>query len=127
MPCCSRVWSQPSQKTYTVPVLSLRTVQPLCPLTSANLPEDESGMFTSVSLDQLPKNWLDAALSAQICSLSANAAALLLPVITDGGIQADLTPAAAAGGSSVRETPMASTPLNPASLRFAERLEVRLA
>ncbi len=51
----------------------------------------------------------------------------MLPVISEGGSQADLTPAAAAWGLSVRETPMASTPLNPASRRLADRLAVRLA
>src|SRR4029450_1766921 len=53
MPCCLSRWSQPSQNTCTVPVLSVRMVQPLCPLTRENLPEEEPGIFTSVSLDQL--------------------------------------------------------------------------
>jgi hypothetical protein len=78
----------------------------------------------------LPKNPLEAVLSAQICSLSANAAALLLPGITTGGLHATFPlgpPAAAATGSSVRDTPMASTPLNAASLRLAAKLAVRLA
>src|SRR5215217_2524619 len=163
MPCSLSCCSQPSQKAYTVPSLSVRMVQPLCPLKSANgLPDVEPGMLTSVRFDQvsppsvdlatsrvwalepalgpptyrakhtytLPKNSLLSALSAQICSLSANAAALWLPVITTGRIHAAFpaAPAAAAAtASSVRETPIASTPLNADAFRLAEKFSVRLA
>jgi hypothetical protein len=74
----------------------------------------------------LPKCGLEAALSAQICSLSANAAALLLG-ITTGASQAALLPCAAAVASSVRDTPIPSTPLNAKSLRVAAKFAVRFA
>ena len=63
MPCCLSFWSQPSQKTCTVPVLSVRMVQPLAPLNSANLPEGEPGMPTRVSLVQLSPPLVDRATS----------------------------------------------------------------
>src|SRR6266540_3733931 len=163
MPCCFVFWFHPSQNTYTVPSLDVRTVHPLWPLTRKNGdPEEDPGTFTSVvfvqesppSVDRarsnvwafdpalgpptylakqtytFPKKPLPAALSAQTCSLSANAAALLLPGMVTGAIQAAFPaalPAAAVAASSVRETPMASTPLNPASRRLAEKFAVRLA
>jgi hypothetical protein len=46
--------------------------------------------------------------------------------ITTGGIQALLAPAAAAVTLSVRETAMASKPLNASSERIALKLLVRL-
>jgi hypothetical protein len=70
----------------------------------------------------LPKNVLDEALSAQICSLSANVAEDCFEMTT-GGIQAALLLAAAACGLSVRDTAIASTPFRPPpgspELRFA--------
>src|SRR4029453_5555193 len=74
----------------------------------------------------LPKKSLVSALSAQICSLSANPAPLLLPVMVTGAFPAAMPaapPAAAAAALSVRETPIASTPLKEDSLRFAPRFE----
>jgi hypothetical protein len=59
----------------------------------------------------LPKNVLDEALSAQICSLSANVADDCRETTT-GGIQAAWSLAAAAPTSSVRDTAIASTPFN---------------
>src|SRR5581483_6381159 len=59
----------------------------------------------------LPKNGLDEALSAQICSLSLNVVDDCLVTIT-GSLQAPLSPAAAAATSSVYETAIASNPLN---------------
>src|SRR5215216_880956 len=74
----------------------------------------------------LPKNRLEEALSAQICSLSANVAELCLLTIT-GCRHADSSPAAAASGSSVRETAIASKPLNPGSPKLALTVEARFA
>src|SRR5215217_6541383 len=163
MPCVLDCLSYPSQNTYTVPALSVRTVQPLAPLTrKKGRPDVDPGMFCRVWVLQvsppsadvarssvwafdpalgpptylakhtyaLPKKSLVSALSAQICSLSANPAALWLPVITTGRIQASFPaapPAAAAAASSVRETPIASTPLNVDKRRLAEKFSVRLA
>src|SRR5512132_4058122 len=163
MPCVLDCLSKPSQNTYTVPPLSVRTVQPLAPLErKKGRPDEDPGMFCTVWVVQvsppssdvatssvcaadptlgpptylakqtyaLPKKSLVSALSAQICSLSANPAALLLPVMVTGGFHAAMPaapPAAAAAASSVRETPIASTPLNEDSLRFAPRFEVRFA
>src|SRR5260370_14130395 len=58
-----------------------------------------------------PKNGLDDALSAHTCSLSENVVDDCMDAST-GGIQPFLSPAAAAATLSVRETPMASNPLN---------------
>ncbi len=61
-----------------------------------------------------PKNGLDEALSAQICSLSLNSAPFCLVTIT-GGIHAAfpaVPPAAAAATLSVRDTAIAASPLN---------------
>ena len=66
-------------------------------------------------------------MSAQICSLSANAAALIDAGITTGRIQVFLSLAAAAKTWSVRDTAMPSTPLNPCSEGFEETFDVRLA
>ena len=74
----------------------------------------------------LPKNGLEAALSAQMVSLSEKSAEFCLETIT-GCSQAFLSPAAAATGSSVRDTAIASKPLNAASLRSALKLTARLA
>src|SRR5215211_3886263 len=74
----------------------------------------------------LPKNRLEEALSAQICSLSANVAELCLLTIT-GCRQTASLPAAALWGSSVRETAMASNPLIPGSPRSADTEDVRFA
>jgi hypothetical protein len=68
----------------------------------------------------VPKNGLLSALSAQICDLSENVVFDCLDMTT-GGIQASLFPLAAARTSSVRDTAMASNPLNAG----AEKLEVR--
>jgi len=59
----------------------------------------------------LPKNGLVEALSAQICSLSENWA-LLWRLAMTGPLQASLRPAAASATSSLRETAIASAPLN---------------
>ena len=69
----------------------------------------------------LPKNGLLAALSAQICSLSENVVFDCRDTIT-GGVQALLVPAAAACTLSVRDTAIASKPLN-APVVVAARLE----
>jgi hypothetical protein len=74
----------------------------------------------------VPKNGLDDALSAQICSLSENVVDDCREIST-GGFQALFTPAAAAARSSVRETAMPSKPRNVCSERVAPRLAVRLA
>jgi len=47
--------------------------------------------------------------------------------MTTGGSHAFLSSAAADATSSVRETPMPSTPLKPASVCFPDRLDVRFA
>jgi hypothetical protein len=66
----------------------------------------------------LPKNSLEAALSAQICSLSENSAELCLVTIT-GSDQASFTPANAAASrlpgpvASRCATVIAAAPLNP--------------
>jgi hypothetical protein len=73
----------------------------------------------------LPKKGLEAALSAHTCSWSENSAAFCLEMMT-GSIQALASPAAAALGSSVRETAMASKPLKVCSERSALKLAVRL-
>src|SRR6266508_2902364 len=75
----------------------------------------------------LPKWLLDAALSAQICSLSENWVLLLFFDARTGCIQLSLSPTisgVSAGSPSILETPMASKPLNGASpgnalVRFA--------
>ena len=74
----------------------------------------------------VPKYRLEDALSDQICSLSENVVEDCREIST-GGIHAALVPAAAACTLSVRETAMASKPLNAASDRVASTLEVRLA
>src|SRR5439155_8558274 len=75
----------------------------------------------------VPKNGLDSALSAQICSLSENVVPDCLATIT-GFCHAFLSPAAAAWGSSVRETAMASKPLKAGPVPQGEpQFEVRLA
>src|SRR6266542_2031304 len=74
----------------------------------------------------LPKKGLDSALSAHTCSWSENSAAFCFDTIT-GSIQAFASPAAAACGSSVRDTAMASNPLNDCSERSELKFEVRLA
>ena len=77
----------------------------------------------------MPKNGLDEALSAQICSLSENVVDDCRLMIT-GGIHAALPatpPPAAVCGSSVRETAIASKPLKVCSERVAPVFEVRFA
>jgi hypothetical protein len=74
----------------------------------------------------LPKNALEAALSAQICSLSEKVAELCLLAIT-GGIQAFSLPAAADRTLSVRDTAIASNPLKAGSPKSADTFEVRFA
>src|SRR5262249_19965472 len=74
----------------------------------------------------LPKNGLEAALSAQICSWSENCAEFCLDAMT-GGIQALAFPAAAARTSSVRDTAMASNPLNVSPGVDVGKRDVRLA
>jgi hypothetical protein len=67
----------------------------------------------------LPKNVLDEALSAQICSLSAKVADDCFE-ITTGGVHAALSPAPAAWMLSVRETPIPSKPFSAGpEVRFA--------
>src|SRR5260370_6446168 len=70
-----------------------------------------------------PKNGLDDALSAQTCSLSEKVVDDCMEART-GGIHAFLSPAAAAAGSSVRDTPLASKPLK---LLLPGKFDVRLA
>ena len=77
----------------------------------------------------VPKNALDAALSAQICSLSEKVVDDCLEMTT-GAFHAALPaapPVAASATLSVRDTAMASKPLNPASERTALRFAVRFA
>ena len=74
----------------------------------------------------VPKKRLDDALSAQTCSLSENVVLDCLEMTT-GGFHAALMLAAAEATSSVRETAIASKPLNAASERVAPKFEVRLA
>ena len=71
----------------------------------------------------MPKNGLDAALSAHTCSLSENSAEVWRLAIT-GSLHAALLPVAAAAASSVWDTAIASAPLNGAVPGSAE---VRLA
>ena len=59
----------------------------------------------------LPKNGLDSALSAQICSLSLNSASFCLVTMT-GSYHAAFCPAIAPAMSSVRETAIAEAPAN---------------
>jgi hypothetical protein len=73
-----------------------------------------------------PKKELDEALSAQICSLSAKVVEDCLETMT-GSFQAFASPPAAAATSSVRETAIASNPLNLCSQRVAPTYEVRFA
>src|SRR4051794_41031057 len=56
-----------------------------------------------------PKNGLDDALSAYTCSLSENVVLDCLE-ITEGAVQAEALPAAAACGLSVLDTAIASNP-----------------
>ena len=74
----------------------------------------------------MPKKGLEAALSAQICSLSENVVDDCFE-ITTGGSHAALTFAAAAWTLSVRETAIASKPLKASSERVAPTFEVRFA
>lgn len=80
----------------------------------------------------MPKNGLEAALSAQTCSLSENVVDDCLLTTTGAQPaapthQALFTPAAAARTSSVRETAIASKPLNACSERAALTFDVRFA
>src|SRR5262249_57068112 len=70
-----------------------------------------------------PKNGLDVELSAYTCSLSENVVLDCLE-ITEGSDHAEASPRAAACRSSVRDTPMASKPLNAAPVG---KFEVRFA
>src|SRR5216684_1351508 len=144
--CCLVIGSVPMPKTYTLPLLSVRIVQPssgwICPLLAAAVtcfcvhvlpPSVEvatiSGAGTACPFSwlrnvaqhryTLPKNGLLVALSAQICSLSLNVVDDCLETIT-GAFHASALLAAAAATSSVRETAMPSKPLNVSS-----RFEVR--
>ena len=74
----------------------------------------------------MPKFGLDAALSAQICSLSEKRVEFCFVTIT-GLDQALFEPAIAPATSSVRDTATASNPLNAASERVAEKFATRLA
>jgi hypothetical protein len=74
----------------------------------------------------LPKNGLDAALSAQICSLSLNVVDDCFETIT-GAFQASASPAAAAATLSVRETARATGPLKVSSRFVVAKLTTRLA
>src|SRR2546421_1368721 len=151
---CSLVaGSVPMPKTYTLPWLSVRIVQPssgwICPLLAAAVtcfcvqvlpPSVEvatisgAGVAFPLSLapDEAhhtytrPENMLLDALSAQTCSLSLNVVDDCLESTT-GVFQALLSPAAAAVTLSVRETAMASKPLKASSERIALKLLLRLA
>src|SRR5207302_7053297 len=137
----------PLPNTNALPWLSVRTVHPSSGLLSRLLAAAPSGCCVHVvppSLDTatcscagvacglfscpwnmaqqtytLPKNGLDEALSAQICSLSENVVFDCLEMST-GGIHAFLAACSCAcvpvrdavATSSVREIPMASKPLN---------------
>ena len=74
----------------------------------------------------MPKNRLDAALSAHTCSLSEKVVDDCFEMMM-GFFHAAALPAAAARGSSVLETAIASKPLNVADSLSAETFEVRLA
>src|SRR5947209_1786318 len=128
----------PTPKTYALPRLSVRIVQPSMGLRWALLAAAEIGCTVQVSPPSwdtaawrgagaalpwpappndaqqaytVPKCGLEAALSAQICSLSENVVDDCLEMIT-GGFHAVLVPAAAAPTSSVRDTATASVPRN---------------
>src|SRR5437763_1864587 len=143
----------PTPKTYAVPLLSVRIVQPSVglrwPLLAAALiwcccqvvpPSCEtatcSGAGTALPFScplkaaqqtyTVPKNGLEAALSAQTCSLSENVVDDCREMRT-GSAQADASPAAAAWTLSVCETAIASKPLNACSLRVAPTFDVRFA
>ena len=77
----------------------------------------------------VPKNALEEALSAQTCSLSEKVVDDCFEMTT-GGFQAAFPaapPVAATAALSVRETAIASKPLNASSDRVAPRFEVRFA
>src|SRR3954471_22157173 len=133
-PCAETV---PTPNTYAVPLLSVRTVQPSVglrwPLFAAALtwccsqvvpPSCETATCSGAGAAfpfswptnaaqqtyTVPKNGLEEALSAQICSLSEKGVDDWRPMIP-GDLQASLPaapPPAALCGSSVRETAMAS-------------------
>src|SRR5215218_4136964 len=64
MPCCFSFWSHPSQNTETFPALSVRIVQPLAPLNrKKGKPDEEPGIFTTVTFDQLSPPSLELATS----------------------------------------------------------------
>src|SRR6267143_2297480 len=140
--------------TYALPLLSVRTVQPSIGLTFLLFAAGETsccvqvvppseevatsigagaalGLFSwplndAQQMYTLPKNGLDDALSAQICSLSEKVVEDCLDTMT-GAIHAALPatpPAAAACALSVRETPIASNPLN---VLVPGKFEVRFA
>src|SRR5436190_12800473 len=147
----------PTPNTYALPRLSVRMVQPSAGLrwllfaaaviwcvrqvsppscetptnsgAGAALPLFSCPRNAAQQAYTVPKNGLDSALSAQICSLSENVVPDCWLMIT-GCIQAALPegpPKAAVSGSSVRETAIASKPLNTLSERVAPRFDVRLA
>src|SRR6266567_6067308 len=145
--CCFVVGSVPMPKTNTLPWLSVRIVQPssgwICPLLAAAVtcfcvhvlpPSVEVATISGAGVAcpfswprneaqhtyTLPKNGLLEALSAQICSLSLKVVDDCLEMMT-GAIHASALLAAAAVTSSVRETPIASKPLNASSERMALR------
>src|SRR5919198_3860459 len=149
LPPCTRV---PTPNTYAVPSLAVRIVHPSSglrwPLLAAGViwcwlhvspPSWETatisgaGAALPVSWPRndaqhtytVPKKGLEDALSAQICSLSENVVVDCL-LITTGCIHAFLAPDAAACGSSVRDTAIASKPLNACSERTALTFAVRL-
>src|SRR5215211_2515803 len=122
--------TDPAQNTYTTPSESVRTAQPWrppvwallvaalswrrCQVSPASVeranttgsgaalpcPEPRKATLQTYTL---PKWGLEAALSAQICSLSLNRAAFCL-VTSTGSSQAPAFPAAAAATLSVRDT-----------------------
>jgi hypothetical protein len=138
-------------KTYTLPFESVRIVQPsgcwLMPLSVAG-PTCDVVQETPPSVDRdtmsgvgrafpcellrndaqhtytEPKCGLLSALSAQICDLSENVVDDCFETRT-GSDHADALFAAAARTSSVRETAIASAPLNDWSLRVAPKFDVR--
>ena len=67
---------------------------------------------SSTHMYTFPKNGLELALSAQICSLSSNVVELMRDVASTGGSQLSLLWTLAAVGLSIRETPTARKPLN---------------
>src|SRR5436305_4365423 len=145
--------SVPMPKTYTLPRLSVRIVQPssgwICVLLAAAVtcfcvqvlpPSVEVATINGAGVPRpfswplneaqhtyaWPKNGLLDALSAQTCSLSLNVVDDCFESTT-GGFQALLLPMVVAVTLSVRETAIASKPMKASSERIALKLLVRFA